>query len=70
MANLFIPFQIRTQLETKRRELEQRIRGTYQGSPEMVKLFEAIDQDLLDLLEMINMILHAVDVQDETGGSW
>lgn len=66
MANLFIPFQIRTQLESKRQELERRIRGNYAGPPEMTQLFETIDQDLLDLLEMINMIIQSIDLQDET----
>ena len=65
-ANLFIPFEVRNKVEQLRRDLETRARGTYSGPPEMVKLFENIDANLLDLLEIINLILTETEINTGT----
>lgn len=63
MANLFIPFEVRTQLEYKRQELERRARGMYQGPDK--DFHQQQDQDILDLIEIIDAICNRAGVQDE-----
>lgn len=63
MANLFIPFEVRTQLEYKRQELERRVRGQYQGPDK--DFHEQQDQDILDLVEIIDAICRQTRVEDE-----
>jgi hypothetical protein len=63
MANLFIPFQVRTALEQKRRDVEFRLRGTY-GGPDAA-FHQTQDQDLLDLIEIIDNICNQTRVEDD-----
>ena len=61
-ANLFIPFEVRTQLERKRQDIERRVRGQY-GGPD-AGFHQAQDQDILDLIEIIDAICNRAGVED------
>lgn len=61
-ANLFIPFEVRTQLERKRQDCERRLRGMY-GGPD-AQFHQSQDQDILDLIEIINAICNTAGVED------
>ncbi len=61
-ANLFIPFEVRTQLERKRQDIERRVRGQY-GGPD-ASFHQQQDQDLLDLIEIIDAICNQAGVED------
>lgn len=63
MANLFIPFEVRTQLERKRQDIERRVRGNY-GGPDSA-FHQQQDQDILDLVEIIDAICNQTRVEDE-----
>lgn len=61
-VNLFIPFEVRTQLERKRQDLERRTRGMYNGPDK--DYHQAQDQDMLDLIEIIDAICNQAGVED------
>lgn len=63
MANLFIPFEVRTVLEGKRQELERRVHGYGQMNPADAVAF--INKDLLDIVEILDLILKTVGIQDQ-----